>query len=287
MQCCLARQQKNIRVFFLILSSKVPVKTKVQRLPPQSFQQSRRKICWSRRHNGGASLVYSAKATFYELCFSFTELLYTEIPIESQGELLMSLLQQLFSPPRHPNVDICCGRLIFLYLFFTSSPESPNCWIINGGNIPFRVNYAWRGSFLYYLLFNSVFDSQQLWLTLSPVLTVRWNPLHPDRRAVWAVIPPSCLHDRRHRKLVVQFCCGPSVSLHPGRSLHLSWRSSGNVSICVRGWGLLRCPLHTPSPWNLLANQNLLGLNKQIANCTKPTFAVCPALLLHFLFWNH
>lgn len=41
-----------------------------------------------------------------------------------------------------------CRHLLWvLYLFFTSLPESPNCWIINGGNIHFRVNYAWRGSF--------------------------------------------------------------------------------------------------------------------------------------------
>lgn len=34
----------------------------------------------------------------------------------------MSSLQQLFSPPLPPNVDICCRRFI-LFLFFTSSPS--------------------------------------------------------------------------------------------------------------------------------------------------------------------
>lgn len=285
MQCCLARRQTNISVgFFFNLVGKSSRQNK-------SSETSSTVIPAVQTHNmlvqtaqRWSQLSLQCKSNILRVLFLFHWVALYWNSNRVSGWTTNELVAIVVFPATAPK---CRHLLWVLYLFFTSSPESSNCWIINGGNIHFRVNYAWRGYFLYYLLFHSVFHSQQLWLTLSPVLTVRWNPLHPDRRAVWAVVPPSCLHDRRHRKLVVQFCCGPSVSLRPGRSLHLSWRASGNVSTCVCGWGLLRCPLHSPSPWNLLANQNLLGLNKQIVNNTKPTFAVFPALLLHFLFWNH
>lgn len=113
-----------------------------------------------------------------------------------------------------------------------------------------------------YLMSHSVSDGP----TLSPVLPARWDPLHPDRRTVWAIVPPCCLHDRRHRKLAVQFCCGPSVSLRPGRSPHLS---AGAFVKCLNlGWEL----------WNLLR------LDKQIVNYTNLTVAL---LLLHIVLWSH
>lgn len=58
-------------------------------------------------------------------------------------------------------------------------------------------------------------------LTTSPLVSARWDPLHPDRRTVWTVVPPCGLHDCGHRKLAVELRSGPPVSLHSGGSPHL------------------------------------------------------------------
>lgn len=144
MQCCLARRQTNIRVFFFNLvgkssrqnkssdtSSTVIPAVQTQNMLVQTAQR------WSQ-------LSLQCKSNILQVVFLFHWVALYWNSNRVSGWTTNELVATVVFPATAPK---CRHLLWVLYLFFTSSPESPNCWIINGGNIHFRVNYAWRGSF--------------------------------------------------------------------------------------------------------------------------------------------
>lgn len=210
-------------------------KQKFRDSPPQSFQQCKQKLWWSSGQNGRTIVTVQHPTSCVSFFLSVIEILGTETPTGSQRELLIGTrCNSCFFTATATTWAL--GHLYF-FIFVSlqaSQAESPNCRIINECNLYFfGGELCLKAISVCYLLFHSASHSQPPWLTLCPVLPARWNPLHPDRRTVWAVVPPCCLHDRRHRKLVIQFCRGPFVSICPGRSPHLSAQASLKMSQSV------------------------------------------------------
>ena len=108
----------------------------------------------------------------------------------------------------------------------------------------------------------------------GPASSSRWDSVRPDRGAVWAVLPASCLHDCWSRKLVIQFCGGPFVPVHSSKckrvcvsmlacyftSFHYIMRKWGCLFVFIQGFIRLIGLVYPPINFKSIQTQLILAL---------------------------